>query len=109
MSRNNKGYFFTEMLLSLAAFILAASALLPFALYVRNQIVELRENADATHVLFDELMYLKAAGSGTGRNLVVKNHVRYEVTVTEESASALEVCVRYESEKKQKSKCASSE
>jgi competence protein ComGE len=109
MSRNDKGYFFAEMLLSLAAFIMAASALLPYVLYVRSQIVEMREDADASHVLFDELMHLKVAGVGTGRTFVLKDHVRYQVTVKDDSNSPLEVCVHYESEKQQKSKCAFSE
>jgi competence protein ComGE len=102
MLRKCEGYFLAEMLLSLAAFIMAASVLLPIAIHVLNQNIELRKEADAGNLLFDELMHIKISGTESGRVSIQQNSITYRVTIDKnEDPSAWEVCIHYEGEQQQ--------
>lgn len=106
MLQKSDGYFLTEMLLSMAAFFLAAAILLPYAVMVQRQMVQLREDAAALHLLYDELMYIKITGAQSGRGSVLKEEILYDVTV-DDSSPLWEVCVHYASkEQKDSTKCA---
>jgi competence protein ComGE len=106
MLRKNDGFFLSEMLLSLAAFFMGAAVLLPIAIHVINQTMESERNVIASHLLFDELMYLKITGTGSGRGNITQNGDRYYINVTKNEGDSLwEVCVHYDDQKK----CASSE
>ncbi|MEH7441132.1 hypothetical protein V7201_02250 [Bacillus sp. JJ1122] len=108
MLRKSDGYFLAEMILSLAAFVMAASVILPVALMVISQTVQLREDAAADHVIFDELMYIKITGSESGRGSVWRDGVLFDVAVYKEDIStSREVCVHYAGEnQKENEKCA---
>lgn len=109
MLRKSDGYFLAEMLLSMAAFIMAASIILPFALMVISQTVQLREDSAASHVLFDELMYMKITGAESARGSVLREGVLFETAVYKDNINgSWEVCVQYDGENHQKEneKCA---
>lgn len=96
MLRKNEGFFLAEMLISMAAFIMAISILLPYALYVSRQTVQARQESDAVTILFDELMHIKITGTESERNLIMKNGFQYQVVVSKDASSPdWEVCVRY--------------
>lgn len=106
MLQKSDGYFLTEMLLSMAAFIMAAAILLPYAVMVQSQTIQLREDTEALHILYDELMYIKIGGAQSGRESFFKDGVLFEVTV-DESSPLWEVCVHYAAEnQKNNTKCA---
>ena len=111
MLLKNDGFFLSEMLLSLAAFFMGAAILLPIAIQVVNQTIETERNAAASHLLYDELMYLKITGTNSGRGSIIQNGDRYEIKVEKnEEDSSWEVCVQYDDySHKQQKKCASSE
>ncbi|GAE45296.1 hypothetical protein [Mesobacillus boroniphilus] len=48
MLRRNDGFFLSEMLLSLAAFLMGSAILLPIAIHVINQTVESEKKATAS-------------------------------------------------------------
>jgi competence protein ComGE len=106
MLQKSDGYFLTEMLLSMAAFIMAAAILLPYTVMVQSQTMQLREDTEALHLLYDELMYIKIAGAKSGRGSFFKNGVLYNVTV-DDSSPLWEVCVHYAAKnQKNNTRCA---
>ena len=106
----NEGFFLSEMLLSLAAFIMGGAILLPIAIQVINQTVESEKNAAASNLLYDELMYLKITGMDSGRGYVEQNGDQYEVVVNKlQGESSWEVCIYYDIAQKKHKKCAFSE
>lgn len=110
LSKNEKGFFLADMLLSLAAFLMASTILLPLAVAVIGKTADVRTDEDANSILFDELMYLKIAGTASGRDWISRNGNQYELTVTkDENNSEWEVCVHYESYQQLKKKCSSTE
>lgn len=111
MLNRNEGYFLVEMVLSMAAILMAGSFLLPYSIHVRSQLVQSRQDADAIHILYDELMYIRQAGQGSERNLIVKDGFEYNVTVAKDGNDLpREVCVHYEGDhQKDSKKCAYAE
>jgi competence protein ComGE len=100
MLQKNEGYFLADMLLSLAAFMMASTFLLPYVVYVMSQTIEVRNDAGATQVLFDELMYIKITGTESSRTTIIKNDVLYHVAVDKnDNKPSWEVCIHYEGEK----------
>lgn len=108
MLRKSDGYFLAEMILSLAAFVMAASIILPFVLTLISQTVQIREDTAAAHVLFDELMYIKITGAQSGRGSVFRDGVLFDVAVYKDIINkSWEVCVHYAGEnQKENEKCA---
>ncbi len=110
MWRKSEGFFLADMLLSLAAFVLASAVLLPLAIMVIEKTADVRTEGEASAILFDELMYLKITGEVSGRDWIAQNGNRYELTVTnDENDSAWEVCVHYETGRQSYKKCSSTE
>lgn len=107
----NDGFFLSEILLSLAAFFMGAAILVPIATHVINQSMESNRKAEASHLLYDELMYLKITGTNTGRGYIIQNGNRFDINVTKnEGDSSWEVCIYYDDiAQKQQKKCAPSE
>ncbi|KIY21148.1 hypothetical protein [Mesobacillus subterraneus] len=110
LSKNEKGFFMADMLLSLTAFLMATTVLLPIAVVIIEKTAEVRAEEDANSILYDELMYLKVAGTTSGTNWISQNGIPYEVTVTKvENNSTWEVCVHYESNQQAHKKCSATE
>ncbi|RSD27423.1 hypothetical protein [Mesobacillus subterraneus] len=112
MLRKNDGYFLAEMILSLAAFVMAVSILLPLAIHVKDQMAQTRKVSEASHILFDELMHLKITGVATGKGDVYLNGTVYQIVISksnEDGESSREVCVQYENGHLQAKRCANTE
>ena len=111
MLSRNDGFFLSEMLLSLAAFFMGAAILLPIAIQIVNQTVESEKSVAASHLLYDELMYMKIEGTYSGREYFIQNGDRYNIKVTKnEGDSSWEVCIEYvDYAHQQQKKCAASE
>ncbi|GAM13638.1 hypothetical protein [Mesobacillus selenatarsenatis] len=106
----NDGFFLSEMLLSLVAFLMGSAILLPIAIHVINQTVESEKKATAINLLYDELMYLKITGTDSGRRFIEQNGNQYEVVVKKiEEDSSWKVCIHYDIAQKQYEKCAPAE
>lgn len=105
MLRKNEGFFLADMLLSLAALMMATSFLLPYAVMVAIQIKEDRMDAEAVELLFDELMYIKMTGIESSRTMIVKNRSTYHLVVNKDTSEPWEVCVQYEENEKQHEIC----
>ncbi|WP_226642505.1 hypothetical protein [Mesobacillus subterraneus] len=107
----NDGFFLSEMLLSLAAFFMGTAILLPIAILVVNQTIESEKSVTASHLIYDELMYLKIEGTYSGREYIIQNGDRYDIKVTKnEGDTSWEVCVLYvDYANQQQKKCAPSE
>lgn len=106
----NNGFFLSEMLLSLAAFIMGGAILLPIAIHVINQTVESEKRAAANNLLYDELMFMKVTGTDSGRGYIEQNGDHYEVVVTKlEGDASWEVCIYYDISQKKHKKCALTE
>jgi competence protein ComGE len=105
MLRKSDGFFFAEMLLSLAAFIMGTIVILPYAKMVISQTVQIRAETAAIHILYDELMYMKINGMNSERKSVVQQGIFYETRVKTDYPFT-EVCIHYNVEhQKENQKC----
>ncbi|MBP2240864.1 type II secretory pathway pseudopilin PulG [Cytobacillus eiseniae] len=97
MYRRNEGFFLAELLLSLAAWLIIASILFPLIIFSMNQSVQLKEEFNATQVLYEILMDAKKKKTNPMIGPREKDETIYEVTleITDENP-LMEVCVRYE-------------
>jgi type II secretory pathway pseudopilin PulG len=95
----NKGFFLAELILSLAAWLVAAGVLFPLFLHASGQAEDNRKSSAAVQVLY-EYLQMKAAGSAP----VLENHESYPVEEVELDGLAVEVCVHYEKKGRQKEK-----
>lgn len=111
MLQRDKGFFLAELLLSLAALIMAISILLPYSVFVISQIIQLRQEEEAFQLLYNELHQIKALGTTTGRSFIHVNGVQYKINaVTDDNQSYREVCIQFEGEHKKNHKiCAAVE
>jgi len=110
--KKNDGFFLTELLLSLSAWLIATTILLPLAIYLIAQSIDLRQGTDALHLLYERLQEMKLGISiPTEIDTVEKNGKVFNYKmVHHESEPVTEVCVEYYgyfSEKQ--SKCAFTE
>jgi competence protein ComGE len=110
--KSNGGFFLTELLLSLSAWLIATTILLPLAIYLIGQSIDLRHGTDALHLLYERLQEMKLGISiPTEIDSVEKNGKVFHYKVNHhESESVMEVCVEYNgyfSEKR--TKCAFTE
>jgi competence protein ComGE len=104
----NDGFFFAELLLSLSAWLLATTILLPLTMLLIGQSVELRQEADATFLIYDRLQQLKLNSESLLSNDSVERAgtVYKFITLNQGSANVKEVCVEFDGYfKGQTSKC----
>jgi competence protein ComGE len=109
--KSNGGFFLTELLLSLSAWLIATTILLPLAIYLVGQSIDLRHGTDAVHLVYERLQEMKLGIAPTEIDTIEKNGAVFNYKmIHHESESVMEVCVEYNgyfSEKR--SKCAFTE
>ena len=109
--KSNGGFFLAELLLSLSAWLIATTILLPLAIYLIGQSIDLRHGTDALHLVYERLQEVKLGIAPTEIDRIEKNGVVFNYKmIHHESESVMEVCVEYNgyfSEKR--SKCAFTE
>jgi len=71
MLSRHEGFFLAELLLSLSAWLVMASVVLPITIHLIGQSVDLRRETEALHLLYDRLKSMKVQGH---------NYVEAEVT-----------------------------
>ena len=92
----NDGFFLAELLLSLSAWLIATSILLPLSIFLIGQSVQLRQEADALHYLFDRLQQFKFNNEILIDDSVEKNGTVFIFKVIDHGPdSAEEVCVKF--------------
>ncbi|WP_174734144.1 hypothetical protein [Mesobacillus harenae] len=106
MLRSN-GFFLAELLLSLTAFFLAVSFLLPLVLHVKTQSLTVRQEAAAVHLLYEQLQAARLDNSLEGRWETTREGIQYTVLVSSiDGGIAQEVCVQFDGfNNKQIQKC----
>lgn len=107
----NDGFFLAEVLLSLSAWLIATTTLLPLILFLIGQSIDHSHETDAIHLLYERLQELKVENQSIDFNPVIKNGITYHFKMIQpENGALMEVCVEFDgyfSEKK--SKCAYAE
>jgi hypothetical protein len=108
---NSKGFFMSELLLSLSAWLMATSILLPLAIFLLGHSMQIRQEADALHLLYERLQEMKLTPELTGNSSIERNGIifRFKVSAADQE-SPERVCVEFNDFKKKTiSKCASAE
>lgn len=90
MLLENKGFFLTEMLLSLSVWLIAAGFFLPLVYQVKNQSYRLYLENTATHILYDELGKMSTEGMAGSNRTVSRNGISYDIKW---ERANMEVCV----------------
>ncbi|PLR85968.1 hypothetical protein CVD25_04440 [Bacillus canaveralius] len=107
--KKSNGFFLAELLLSLSAWVLAASFLLPAAMKLAWQSSTLQQENAALQLLYEELQMLVTDGASPRDYEVSKNGTNFHV-YPKMNATGTEVCVEFESHFSKKiSKCAAVE
>jgi competence protein ComGE len=95
----NEGFFLAELILSLSAWLVSACVLFPLFLHASGQAEEQRKSSEAVQVLY-EYLQMKSAGHAPA----MLYHDSYPVEEMKLDGLAVEVCVHYEKNDKQKEK-----
>lgn len=97
MLLKNDGFFMAELLLSLSAWLIATSVLLPLTLVVIGQSVQLSQEADATYLLYDRLQQMKFQPEPLANSSIEKAGTNFVITTNRKnSGSNVEVCVEFD-------------
>jgi competence protein ComGE len=109
--KKNDGFFLTELLLSLSAWLIATTTLLPLAIFLIGQSIDLRHGADALHLLYERLHEMKLGIASTETVVVERNGAVFHYKMLQHDPEAvMEVCVEYDGYFSEKiSKCAFTE
>jgi competence protein ComGE len=103
MLRRSDGYFLAEMLLSLSAWLVVTSVLLPGLVHLRDQTAALQVENTAIHLLYDELERAVEEGVPAEPRSIELNGINYEIHWGGEM-SRIEVCVEYQDERSKRYK-----
>lgn len=101
MFRKNEGFFLTELLLSLSAWLIATGILLPLVFHLTYQSYRLYLENTATHILYDELGKMSVEGIEGSNKTVSRNGIAYVIKWID---ATKEVCVTFEDANKEKVK-----
>ncbi|WP_026583358.1 phosphatase [Bacillus sp. J33] len=95
MWRRNDGFFMSELLLSLSAWLIVAGVFLPLILKAAMDSGEMQQEFDSTQLLYETLQQSVAEGY-----FPLEKTVKIEKTVyslfQKEDAGITEVCIKYE-------------
>ncbi|MFE8702492.1 hypothetical protein ACFYKX_17995 [Cytobacillus sp. FJAT-54145] len=95
MSLNSKGFFLVELYLSLAIWLFIGSGLVPVYIHLSKQSISLKQELEATHLLYETLSSSVVSGTSGGEGLVVRNNFTFTIDEHVE-ADSLEVCISFE-------------
>ncbi|PLR99924.1 hypothetical protein [Bacillus sp. T33-2] len=97
MLRRNEGFFLAEMLLSLSAWILSAAFMLPMAMLVVGQSSQMKQEANAVQLMYENLQEISIGDESGDGNVVSKDGTQFKITYLRNSMGlAEEVCVQFE-------------
>lgn len=107
----NDGFFLAEVLLSLSAWLIATTTLLPLILFLIGQSIDHNHETAAMHLLYERLQELKVETPNIDMNPVIKNGTAYHYKIVQhENGTLMEVCVEFDGYFSEKiSKCAYAE
>ncbi|MBB6444904.1 hypothetical protein [Bacillus benzoevorans] len=89
----NDGFYMAELMLSLAGWLLIAGFIVPYILQVKKQTIQVYEQEEAFHLLYESIQTVLIEHPERINNTVVKGGILYEVMWQE---GGKEVCVTYE-------------
>lgn len=89
----NDGFYFAELMLSLAGWLLITGFLVPSLIHVKKETLQVQEETAALHILYEYIQTVLIDYPERVNNTVIKENTRYEL-VWQEGES--EVCIRYE-------------
>lgn len=93
MWKRNDGFFLTEMLLTLAAWLIIAGVIFSLIIQAANHAMLVRQEYEATKILYEKLSEAKLAEGMPGSETIVMEQTAYDIT---QGNGAGEVCVTYE-------------
>jgi competence protein ComGE len=111
MLSRNDGFFLADVLLSLSSWLMAATVLLPMAMFITGQTAALRQENNAAHLLYDHLHQLKLSPELTGQGSISRDGTVFTVIMKQHVVGVpSEVCIEYEDYFRiKKEKCALAE
>lgn len=96
MLQKNKGYFLTELLLSLTAWLIIAGVIFPLIMKVMNNIISAEQEYVAEKLLYEGLIVAKKNGFFPVQETISTHQTNYEITHELLVGEAvLEVCIQY--------------
>lgn len=93
--KDHKGFFLAELLLSLAAFLIIATFLLPILLHMYNERLQFQLHREATQFLYEQLITAEVEQKSVPSQIWIKNGQQYEIFTRDSSDEGGEVCVRF--------------
>jgi competence protein ComGE len=106
LSKNN-GFFLADVLLSLSSWLMAATVLLPLAMFMIGQTAALRQENNAVHLLYEHLQQLKLYPGMQGPGSFSRGGTVFTIVIKDHGQGVpSEVCIEYEDYfRNKKTKC----
>lgn len=103
----NDGFLLPEILLTMSAWLVIATVIIPLIVNVKDQSVHLKQEFHGTKVLYEALLRAKKDEHQPQQGIVILNQTSYEIYLgNSEENKELEVCVKFENVyKKLQTKC----
>lgn len=87
------GFYMAELMLSLAGWLLIAGFFVPYIIYVKKQTIQVEEQSQAYHLLYETMQTVLIEHPGAVNSTVIKGGTTYKIIWQE---GAREICIRYE-------------
>ncbi|WP_141769932.1 hypothetical protein [Bacillus massilinigeriensis] len=98
----NEGFFLAELLLALLTWLIAASFLLPLAMFILGENERIAEEHEAVRLVYEEMLWMKSKGTERDNYRVSLNGVEYKLSVKPGPGISKEVCAQYVGQGKNK-------
>ena len=96
MLKKSNGFFLTELLLSLTAWILLAGVVFPLIMKARNNSIQVEQEFAANNLLYERLITAKKEGILPVHEVFTINQTKYDITLqSAEGQAKMEVCIQY--------------
>lgn len=96
MLKKSNGFFLTELLLSLTAWLLIAGVVFPLIMKARNQSIQVEQEYVADNLLYERLITAKKEGFLPVHEVFTINQTKYEINQQSTDGQAkMEVCIQY--------------
>jgi competence protein ComGE len=111
MLSRSEGFFLADAMLSLSSWLMAATVLLPLAMFCIGQTASQRQETNASHLLYDHLQQLKFSPGQQDQSSYTRGGTVFTIVMRDFGQGVpSEVCVEYEDYfRNRKAKCALAE
>ncbi|KKK33208.1 hypothetical protein WQ57_25100 [Mesobacillus campisalis] len=111
MLSRNEGFFLADAMLSLSSWLMAATILLPLAMFCIGQTASQRQETNAAYLLYDHLQQLKSSPGQQFHGSFTRGGTVFTIVIRNFGQGVpSEVCVEYEDYfRNRKAECALAE